>query len=97
MKTAKYGVKPRLIVCNAQHDVPGERRHNPQDVIFNSDSFLIQIDSSASRTSGKGNYCSTQKFVNFPQNFAQNKYFSHCIPPPHDTVIQILWMQCAQV
>jgi hypothetical protein len=50
MKTAKYSVKPQLFACNAQHDIPSEQRHHPQDVIFDSDSFPIQIDSSASQS-----------------------------------------------
>jgi hypothetical protein len=49
------------------------------------------------QASGKGHFCSTQKLPNFPQYFAQNTYFSHCIPPLHATVTQILWTQCAQV
>jgi hypothetical protein len=49
-KTTKYSVKPQLLACNAQHDITGKRRHSPQDVIFDSDSFLIQIDSNASRS-----------------------------------------------
>ncbi len=39
-----------LFACNAQHDMTSERRHSPQDVIFHSDSFPVQIDSGASQS-----------------------------------------------
>ncbi len=31
--------------------------------------------------SEKGIFNSAQKFLHFPQNFVQNSWFSHCIPP----------------
>ena len=48
-KTARYVVRPRLF-ANSSQNVPGKRRDRPQDAIFDSDSFLIQIDSGASRS-----------------------------------------------
>ena len=48
-KTARYVVRPRLF-ANSSQNVPGNRRNRPQDAIFDSDSFLIQIDSGASRS-----------------------------------------------
>jgi hypothetical protein len=47
--------------------------------------------------SGKGNYCSTQNLPHFPQNFAQNTYFSHCIPPPHHSHPNFVDPMCSSV
>jgi hypothetical protein len=48
-KTAQYVIKPRLFANSSQH-VPGQRRNRPQDVTFDSDSFLIHVDNCASRS-----------------------------------------------
>jgi len=49
MKTAKYNIRIKLYAYNAQH-APGQRQNRPQDAIFDSDSFLIQVDNGASRS-----------------------------------------------
>jgi hypothetical protein len=65
--------------------------------IFRSSTTYTILIYSLCKTSGKGNDGSTQKLPHFLQNFAQNTYFSHCIPLLCATVTQILWTQCTQV
>ena len=49
-KTARYIVRKRLQAFSSQTSVPGLRRNGPQDVVFDSDSFIIQVDDGASRS-----------------------------------------------
>ena len=48
-KTARYIIRPKLYANSSQY-VPGRRRSRPQEAVFDSDSFLIQVDNGASRS-----------------------------------------------